>query len=279
MKKLLIPILILLAVGTYINRDALSNTIRKDLIQPASLELSELLTPNDTLPEPLRLDHITQPSYLTTSGIIANTNTERSKEGLSKLTVNAKLTEAAQAKVDDMFAQQYFEHQSPDGKGPSDLAKAAGYEYILVGENLALGNFKDDADLLEGWMNSPGHRANIMNTKYQEIGVAVKQGMYQGKKTWLAVQEFGTPLSSCPGVDGSLKSRIELNEKKIKELEVQADAKRAELETAESRSEYNQKVDEYNAIATEINRLVEETKALVQTYNSQVNAFNACIQK
>src|SRR6185369_15716694 len=118
--------------------------------------------------------------------------------GLPALKENALLDKAAKKKLDDMFAQQYFEHINPQGKGPSDLAKSVGYDYIAIGENLALGNFKNDAELVQAWMDSPGHRANILNKQYTEIGVAVGQGTYEGKKTWLAVQEFGRPTSSCP---------------------------------------------------------------------------------
>jgi uncharacterized protein YkwD len=52
------------------------------------------------------------------------------------------------------------------------LAKKVNYEYVVVGENLAEGDFTSDADLVKGWMDSPGHRANILNTKYEEIGIA-----------------------------------------------------------------------------------------------------------
>lgn len=278
MRKLLIFSLLFAAVIVLLGKDKLSNVIRKEVVEPARLELSEILERDSNLPEPLRLDHIIQPSHLSVGGVITLTNEERAKAGLPKLLKNAELTRAAEAKVDDMFAKQYFEHESPDGKGPSDLATASGYEYILVGENLAFGNFTDDAALVLGWMNSPGHRENILNSKYQEIGVSVKQGIFQGKKTWLAVQEFGTPLSSCPGVNLSIKAKIDANQDTIAQLEVTANAKRQELDQANGRAEYNKKVDEYNAIANQINALVAETKELVATYNQQVNAFNKCVE-
>ena len=88
-----------------------------------------------------------QNSSLTVSGVIFFTNQNRKDNGnLRPLRENELLDRAAEAKLKDMFGKQYFEHESPAGKGPSDLAKAAGYRYILIGENLALGNFKDDED-------------------------------------------------------------------------------------------------------------------------------------
>ena len=64
---------------------------------------------------------------------------------------------------------------------------------------------------MTAWMNSPGHRANILNPHFQEIGVAVGKGMYEGHETWIAVQSFGMPLSACPASDANLKIKIDAN--------------------------------------------------------------------
>jgi uncharacterized protein YkwD len=93
-----------------------------------------------------------------------------------------------------MFENQYFAHESPTGEKVSDLAKKFGYDFLLIGENLAMGNFSSDEDLVLAWMESPGHRENILNEKYQEIGVAVKKGIFEGKEVWIAVQHFGLPF-------------------------------------------------------------------------------------
>jgi len=121
--------------------------------------------------------------------------------------------------LDDIFEKQYFAHISPEGLGPSDLAEKSGYEYIMIAENLALGNFKDDNTLVNAWMDSPGHRANILNNRYTEIGVAVGKGFFSesnennkeeiATEVWIAVQEFGLPLSSCPKPEESLLNTIE----------------------------------------------------------------------
>lgn len=225
--------------------------------------------------KPLRLE-----SVLTASGVWSATNAERVKVGLPPLTRNNALDRAASAKVEDMFLRQYFAHDAPGGTGAGDLAKSAGYEFIAIGENLALGNFDNDGDLVQGWMNSPGHRANILNTRYQEIGLAVKRGLFEGKTTWLAVQEFGLPLSACPASDDALAAKIERYKQELKRIEVLLDEKNAQLEAARPRrgSEYNQKVDEYNSLVELHNNLVDEIKRRVGEYNEGVREFNACAQ-
>ena len=80
-------------------------------------------------------------SSLTISGILAQTNKERAAKKLGTLKLNTNLNSSAQKKLEDMFANQYFEHVSPAGVDVTDLVRKAGYEYIVVGENLALGNF------------------------------------------------------------------------------------------------------------------------------------------
>lgn len=115
-------------------------------------------------PPPLLLEvegEIDTEVSLSNSGILAETNSERARLGLSPLRISSNLNAAATLKVIDMFARQYFEHTSPTGVTISDLSESVGYDYILVGENLALGNFSSDAALVAAWMGSPGHRANI----------------------------------------------------------------------------------------------------------------------
>ncbi|MCL5666343.1 MAG: CAP domain-containing protein [Patescibacteria group bacterium] len=221
-------------------------------------------------------------SSLTVSGIIRWTNSQRQSNGsLPALKENAQLDQAAAAKVKDMFDRQYFEHNSPDGKGPADLAAAAHYEYVDIGENLAMGNFKDDQALVQAWMDSPGHRANILNNKFQEIGVAVGRGMFQGKMTWLAVQEFGKPLASCPEIDPTLKDKISSLQREIDQLEPQLKFLKAQLDsqdpqTREEYDAYNKQVSDYNNLVKIYNNKADQLKSAVEIYNGQVKAFNAC---
>ncbi|QQR82536.1 CAP domain-containing protein [Candidatus Campbellbacteria bacterium] len=119
-------------------------------------------------------------------------NKDREGDGLSDLTVSPILEEAARMKAEHMAANEYFAHTSPDGLNPWYWFYRAGYNFVNAGENLAV-NFVDSGDVEKAWMNSPGHRANIMNGLFTEIGIAAVPGHYKGKKTIFVVQLFGTP--------------------------------------------------------------------------------------
>jgi hypothetical protein len=185
--------------------------------------------------------------------------------------------------MQDMFKEQYFAHESPTGRDAEYGAKKNGYEFIALGENIALGRFNGDEDLVTAWMNSPGHRKNILSTHYTEIGVAVGEGTFEGKKVWIGVQIFGRPLSDCPQPSPELKTKIDALKLKLDTLGREADALRAELESAPrpkteaQRDAYNAKVDAYNRIIQDINTANEEIKILITEYNDQVARTNACI--
>ncbi len=219
---------------------------------------------------------------LSVADVITWTNKNRADNGgLEALTENAKLDESAQMKVDDMFKQQYFEHVSPDGVGVSDLGKKVDYEYIVIGENLALGNFKDAQSLLNAWMASPGHRANILNTKYTEIGVAVGHGMFRGQDTWLAVQHFGLPRSACPNIDDFLRGIIKLTQKELDTKEADLSLRREKIDSGvvyEGKTT-NEQINEYNSLVGIYNQMIIDLKNKVSTYNTGVRAFNDCLAK
>ncbi|MBL8030586.1 MAG: CAP domain-containing protein [Candidatus Doudnabacteria bacterium] len=240
-------------------------------------EKREVITPGA-----LRSKDQSKNSYLTRVGTINQTNLQRQQLGLPALVENSELGRAALAKAKDMFEGQYFEHISPIGKGPGDLAEEAGYFFVAVGENLALGNFKNDAVLVQAWMDSPGHRANILSSKYTEIGVAVLKGEFEGHSTWIAVQEFGRPKSSCPSVDSGLKLQIgqykeEINSMKPKVEDLKSYLSSTEPKTQDETDVYNVKVGEYNDMVKIFNNKVDWLKELTAKYNSQVTAFNACV--
>lgn len=243
--------------------------IFSEIIQEAENKISS--------PPPLIAKDESLVSRLTHSGTIAFTNEERIKNNLSPYRENELLNAAALMKVKNMFDLQYFAHMSPEGKDVSALAKDSGYKYIVVGENLAMGNFKDDKALVDAWMASPGHRANILDPKFIDTGVAVMRGEYQGKNVWMAVQEFGRPISDCPRVDFSLKEKINANSNSLKELEKMLEGQRTEIEGMDkSDPQYNQSIKEYNELVDQYERFFEETKKLVVDYNAQVKKFNAC---
>ncbi len=233
-----------------------------------------------TAPPPLKkTTSLVTNGTLTIPGVVATTNAERQAQGAVPLTLNAQLSAAASAKVQDMFTQQYFEHVGPDGRQPSDWVDASGYEYKLTGENLALGDFSGDTDLVTAWMNSPGHRANILKPEFTEIGVAVGKGMFEGKETWLAVQVFGKPMPSCAPVDTALKTMITDNQNLLEAMNANLRKEQQAINSKEdtSGSEYKKQVDTYNTLVAEYNTLIGKTEALVDTYNVNVKLFNTCM--
>lgn len=129
--------------------------------------------------------------------VIELTNQERTKKGLAPLKNNSLLNEAAQQKGGDMFALDYWAHNSPTGRTPWTFFKESGYVYVFAGENLAR-DFNDSEAVIRAWMDSPTHRDNILNNQYQEIGLAVVNGNLQGVETTLIVQLFGTPTPAAP---------------------------------------------------------------------------------
>jgi hypothetical protein len=123
--------------------------------------------------------------------VVDLTNDERGNDALHPLTRNGDLDRAAFLKAEDMAKNGYFAHFSPSGVSPWHWFDVVGYDYVHAGENLAV-HFSDSDAVVDAWMNSPLHRANIMNGKYSEIGVGSAKGMYKGHETVFVVQLFGT---------------------------------------------------------------------------------------
>lgn len=109
---------------------------------------------------------------MSVSSLLNDTNNQRVANGLGKLALNSMLNEAAQAKAQDMAAKDYWSHVSPTGVTPWYWITQAGYSYQTAGENLAYG-FATASDTVTGWMNSPEHRANILNTTYRDVGFGI----------------------------------------------------------------------------------------------------------
>lgn len=216
---------------------------------------------------------------LTNAGVILYTNNNRVDNGLSPLAENLTLNKIAEERAKDMFAKQYFAHVAPDGGKAETLANSLGYEYITIGENIAMGNFDGDEDLVTSWMNSPGHRENILKNKYTEIGVSEIFGVYEGNKLWMAVQIFGTPKSACPSVNASLKTQIEANNSEIRTMKAEMDLVLAEINSLKpGTKEYSDKVAYYNNLVNNYNSRVNANKILVEKYNAEANAYNACLE-
>jgi uncharacterized protein YkwD len=153
--------------------------------------------------------------------IIELTNQTRIEEGVAPLNTNTYLNQAAQAKAQDMFDRQYFAHDTPDGKKPWQWIDKSSYDYINAGENLAMNFTSADVAHL-ALLKSPTHKKNIVNPKYQDIGVAVLSGELNGKQTMVMVEMFGrqrsvssvSPLISGVG-GGSGEQPEEIGNKKL----------------------------------------------------------------
>lgn len=143
-------------------------------------------------------------AQITPSGLLDATNQARAEQGEKPLNINAKLTKAAELKVQNMFAKQYWAHTAPDGTTPWHWFDVAGYNYESAGENLAK-DFTTSNSTVAAWMASPTHRANILNTSYKDIGFAIMDSTLNGHPTTLIVALYGSPETAA--VQGATISR------------------------------------------------------------------------
>jgi hypothetical protein len=130
-------------------------------------------------------------STITQARIAELVNQVRSEQGLGQVRISPRLQKAAELKLADMIENTYFAHSSPTGVVPWTWFKEAGYLYTFAGENLAM-NFTQAEEAHQAWLDSPTHRANILNKNYKEIGIAVGVGEIDGEPATLVVQLFGT---------------------------------------------------------------------------------------
>ena len=130
-------------------------------------------------------------SSITPAAILELTNRERGELGIHHLRLDSQLTQAAQQKAEDMFNRDYWAHITPTGEPPWKFISTTGYTYMYAGENLAR-DFNDSDAVVQAWMKSPSHRENLLNSHYDDIGIAVVNGNLAGADTTLVVQMFGT---------------------------------------------------------------------------------------
>lgn len=136
---------------------------------------------------------------MSTSGLLSATNSQRAANGKAALSINSKLNSAAQAKANDMVARDYWSHNTPDGQAPWVFFDAAGYVYLKAGENLAYGFSTSNATIV-GWMNSPSHKANLLDSNYTEVGFGFANSpnfVGTGNET-IVVAHYGQPYSATP---------------------------------------------------------------------------------
>lgn len=222
-------------------------------------------------------DVLPQNTGMSIAGVLKYTNIERQANGLKPLILNTKLSNSALAKVEDMFALQYFEHISPTGKSVSDLVRSEKYDFQSVGENLALGDFGTDKKLVEAWMNSPLHRKNILNPKFTEIGLAVAKGIYKDEKQWLAVQHFGKLTPVCESLSSSIKSAIDTEKSSLEIKEQELKKMADEIEADPNQNKGPDFLNLYNSRVAEYNTRLGALRDLIRDYNVRIEAYNACL--
>jgi uncharacterized protein YkwD len=140
--------------------------------------------------------------------LLAETNGDRVTDHESALQLNTKLATAAQAKANDMVTRNYWSHVTPTGQQPWAFIVAAGYQYEAAGENLAYG-FGTSDQVMTAWMNSPEHRANILDADYQDVGFGVANSpdfLGKGPET-IIVAEYGEPIGMVSPSTNSFTSK------------------------------------------------------------------------
>lgn len=263
-------------ISSYLNKNIRTPVIKlteKENVLKGKIDMPGALRVVDNI---FNINNIT----LSKDNVIILTNKYRKENGnLKALKENKKLDLSAEKKLQDMFTNQYFEHISPKKIGVGELAEEVDYEYILIGENLAMGNFKSDQALMDAWIESEGHRENIVNQHYTEIGVAVGKGKFEGKEIWMAVQHFGTQRSVCPAIDQVLLDTININQNKIKDMEADLVLRldRINKGVVYEGSTHNEQITAYNNLVEVYNNLIKDVKEKISDYNNQIRTFNTCL--
>jgi uncharacterized protein YkwD len=235
---------------------------------------------------------------LTREAIIILTNNARVLNRLPALRTNLLLNTIAESRAKDMLEKQYFAHVSPTGQQASDIAQSVGYQYKIIAENIGNGDFYTNKKIVDGWMQSPGHRRNILSSEVEEIGAAVLKGKMNGMETYISVQIFGLqspPVSqrTCVAPSESLLNDIELKKAEINSLNDQIDSIKQELDAenesiaTDQRYTYgdsrkihnlNVKISAYNEKSRWYNRLVADTQGKAAVLESMVNRYNKMLQ-
>lgn len=179
----IIVIVFLLSVTTVLAQSGTHTVVSGDSMWKIAVRyeigLSELIEANPQISNPALIypgQKITIPNIDSVKQleqqVVDLVNAQRSKNGLSALTHNWELSRVARYKSQDMIDKNYFSHTSPTYGSPFDMMKSFGISYTAAGENIAKGQ-NSPQSVMNAWMNSSGHRANILNKSYNQIGVGV----------------------------------------------------------------------------------------------------------
>lgn len=202
--------------------------------------------------------------------IINLLNQARQEAGLEALKINEKLSLSAMDKAQHMKDNDYFDHVSPEGLQPWYFAEKQDYNYKSFGENLAEGYFSAES-VHQGWMDSPGHRENILSLKFKEIGVAVLEFERDGNRSYLAVQHFGSRLSA-----EDLITEIVCDKKSKENCEDAEDEEERIEDLIEEQEEIIEKAEEAGAGKKDLNRLEENLEELKDAEDELEDYLEEC---
>lgn len=191
MKKILflMTLLIALAIGTQAQASTYDIHVVKrgdsmwKIAVKYEMGLKEIITANPEIKNPsliypnqkIKVPRKSEADTSVQNEILSLVNAERSNLGLNPLKLNWELSRVAKAKSEDMAHEGYFSHTSPTYGTPFEMMKHFGITYRTAGENIAAGQ-KTSREVMQAWMNSKGHRENILNPKYTELGVGQASG-------------------------------------------------------------------------------------------------------
>jgi uncharacterized protein YkwD len=240
---------------------------------------------------------------LNRESIIDLTNKARGLNGLSPLDENPLLNAIAETRAKDMFEKQYFAHVSPTGNQVADVAQRMGYQYKIIAENLASGRFLTNQKVIDGWMQSPGHRKNLLSTEVKELGAAIAKGTMSGQETWISVQIFGlqsppvlqeTCVAPSQGLIDEIQNKkaeiIGLNDS-LKRTKQELDSDHNSIETdrrslsGHSREQhdlsirikaYNEKINWHNRRAADMKAKELVLQSMINEYSEILQTYNNC---
>lgn len=234
---------------------------------------------------------------LSKKAIITHTNNARTQNGLPPLTENPLLDSIAEVRVRDMLEKQYLAHVSPTGQQAADIAQNIGYHYKVIAENIGSGDFYSNQKVVDGWMQSPGHRNNILSTEVQDIGAAVLKGNMKGMETYVSVQIFGLqslPVmpNACVAPSDVILREIEAKKAEIESLRGQLEWLKSEVDTenesieTDKRYAYddekiamlNERIRSFNEKVRSMKRIEQEAKAKETAVVSMINNYNRTLQ-
>jgi len=199
--------------------------------------------------------------------LVDGTNYARASTKLDSLTINPLLQEAANLKAQDMAKDGYFAHTDPNGRTPWFWLNQVGYRFNFAGENLAV-NFHDSKDVIDAWLNSEGHKANILNKNFTEIGIGTAKGIYKDREAIFIVQFFGRPYPVASSNNtGSFEEIIARSNSSFEENPAEKQKLFIEVgsvkENKEERSNLNNQIGQVKSEVTFLGRLAAAPKILV----------------